>query len=410
MNATWMMFAVLVSAGVGQAVRPEAVERQNEAFQRWWGHDFVWKFDDLPRSATVSSERVPYSGYIYPDNRGGTGVTLRKYDLAFNGGAMRATGWEQWDTTAYQRPLPQAVRGGIFGGRFSYRTVMATPGWHGHCNGWTAAAIRHAEPQKSVTRNGVQFTPADIKALLAEIYMYNDTLMLAGDGGDVHPGVLHAVLANWLGRGLHPVAMEAEPGEEKWNYPIYAYSSTVGRRSERRVEVRTTISYAGNSNGEFQQSPRLRRSRYFHYELQLDEAGQIVGGYYFRDSSRIDMLWVPLSPKEAGEPGNQRGNPHVKIEDVLAIWRESISADLRQNWVVVDAPAPDRFLASNLDRDAQPLLPVAPETAATQQEAPSSEASNPTTGDPTTPAATTEPSAPALDSPPTPNGAVPTEQ
>ena len=51
---------------------------------------------------------------------------------------------------------------------------MDTPNWHGHCNGWTAATIRHAEPQNSVRINGVTFTPADIKAMLAEIYIYND--------------------------------------------------------------------------------------------------------------------------------------------------------------------------------------------------------------------------------------------
>jgi hypothetical protein len=356
MNVSWLLLAVVVSSGVGQSIREESIEKQNMAFQRWWGSDFVWKFDRLPLSASVATERVPYSGYIYPDNRGGTASTLRKYDVAFNAGNMRATGWEQWDTTAYQRPTQQAVRGGFLRGRVSYRTVYATPGWHGHCNGWTAAAIRHAEPQKSVTRNGVHFTPADIKALLAEIYMYNDTLMLAGDGGSIHPGVLHAILGNWLGRGLHPVAMEAEPSEEKWNYPIYAYQSTIGRRSANRVEVRTTITYAGNSNGEFQQSPRLRRTRYFHYELQLDDAGSIVGGSYYRDSSQIDMLWVPLGPKEPGQPGNQRGNPHVSVAEVLAMWRESTSDELRNIWPIVDAPAQERLLASNANASAEATL------------------------------------------------------
>jgi hypothetical protein len=54
------------------------------------------------------------------------------------------------------------------------------PSWYGHCNGWTAAAMRHAEPQHSVTRNGVVFTPTDIKGLLADLYMYTDTEFLGG--------------------------------------------------------------------------------------------------------------------------------------------------------------------------------------------------------------------------------------
>ena len=45
------------------------------------------------------------------------------------------------------------------GGRRRGRTVLVrsvgTPYWHGHCNGWAAAAIRHREPQRSVTKNAV---------------------------------------------------------------------------------------------------------------------------------------------------------------------------------------------------------------------------------------------------------------
>jgi hypothetical protein len=59
---------------------------------------------------------------------------------------------------------------------------MAVPDWSGHCNGWTSAAIRHAEPQQSVVRNGVVFTPSDIKGLLAELYIYNDVEDLSGSG------------------------------------------------------------------------------------------------------------------------------------------------------------------------------------------------------------------------------------
>jgi len=61
------------------------------------------------------------------------------------------------------------------------RRSRGLPHWYGHCNGWTPAAMRHAEPQRSVTRNGVEFTPADIKGLLAEIYIYNEHIVLGGD-------------------------------------------------------------------------------------------------------------------------------------------------------------------------------------------------------------------------------------
>ncbi|HRX79223.1 MAG TPA: cadherin domain-containing protein, partial [Pirellulaceae bacterium] len=214
----------------------------------------------------------------------------------------------------------------------------ATPAWYGHCNGWTSAAIRHAEPQKDVTRNGVVFTPADIKGLLAEVYMYNDPQMLAGDGVEINPGVFHVILTNWIGNGSHPIGMEAEPGKEKWNYPIHAYSARTVRHSPEYVEVGMNITYAMSSRGELQQSPRIPRTKYFHYLLHLNEEGEIIGGVYYRDSSRIDMLWVPLRPKPSGKEGNERGNPHLDVEEVLAIWRSSVPSNLRRSWVIVDPP------------------------------------------------------------------------
>jgi hypothetical protein len=135
---------------------------------------------------------------------------------------LLATAHEQWDITAYRQPTTQRV--GLF--RQAKTTRMEIPNWHGHCNGWAAAAIRHAEPQQSVQRNGVVFSPADIKGLLAELYLYNDIEDLSGSSWNIQAGLLHAVVANWIGRGSHALGMEADPGPEKWNYPAYAFEST----------------------------------------------------------------------------------------------------------------------------------------------------------------------------------------
>nr|MBC8869415.1 hypothetical protein [Planctomycetota bacterium] len=40
---------VAISAGiVGASIPDKVIEKQNQAFQRYWGTDFVWKFDELP--------------------------------------------------------------------------------------------------------------------------------------------------------------------------------------------------------------------------------------------------------------------------------------------------------------------------------------------------------------------------
>jgi hypothetical protein len=321
------------------AIAAEEVSYQSEAYQRWWGQELVWRFDDLPTKGGVLQNRIPYSGHDYPDRSGGTVATMQKYDIAFHQGRSLATAFEQQDTTAITEPTME--RRGLL--RLRRTQVERTPGWHGHCNGWTAAAIRHAEPQKSVRRGGVTFTPADIKALLAELYMYNAAEFLGGDEADdaINPGTLHVSLTNWLGRNQHPLAMDSSLGREVWNYPIYAFSSTSAkRRAGKQVEVRLNIVYAGSTNREYDKSPRVRQGKSFHYLLDLDDEGNITGGQYFSDSARIDMLWTPLRLAPSGQAGNERGNPHIDINEVLAVWRESVPEELRQNWVNIDDAPP----------------------------------------------------------------------
>lgn len=344
MNASLLVAALVASSTVGQSLNQQTVETQNRAFKNLWATGFVWTFDELPDSAQVAEDRVPYSGYIYPDTHGGTSAALRKYDRAFDQ-ADRAAAYERWDTSiteAVTRRVPYTRRG-LFGTRTFTRTttVRVIPHWHGHCNGWTSATIRHAEPRNSVERNGVVFTPSDIKALLAEMYIYNENEMLVS--GYVHPGALHAILANWLGRGLHPIGMEADPGREKWNYPIYGYSAKAYNRSTHHVDVQLTITFAMSSQTETDKSPRIPREKHFNYHLNLDDDGKIVGGYYYRNSARIEMLWIPLRPKQGSAKGNERGNPHVDIEEILAIWRESVPAEARERWAHVDPTGQDRL-------------------------------------------------------------------
>ena len=51
-------------------------------------------------------------------------------------------------------------------------------GWWGHCNAWAAAAIKEGEPRKSFKRSRINFTVADQKGLLTELYMDNASLFV----------------------------------------------------------------------------------------------------------------------------------------------------------------------------------------------------------------------------------------
>ncbi len=367
---SFLVALILAAPGWGSSGPVPQVDRetQNRVFQELWGEDFVWKYDDLPARGGVPEFRMPYAGYIYPDSIGGTYKSLQKYDRAFHHGRSRAAAYEQTDIASHKQVITRQVRrgGGWFGSRTASVQSYGTPYWHGHCNGWTAAAIRHGEPKHSVTKNGVTFTPSEIKGLLAELYTYSDIVDLGGENyGNVHPGTLHAVLANWLGRHSHPIAMEATPGREKWNYPIYSYATSAAKRSGgRQVEVRMNIKYASNINREQDQAPQNSKTKYFHYMLDLDPSGNVSGGYYFRDSSQIDLLWVARYPAPGGQEGNKQGNPHLDVNEVLSLWRNSVDQELVDKWVNVEPVKPERTAIAGTAPSAESVVRADSDAAA----------------------------------------------
>jgi hypothetical protein len=78
--------------------------------------------------------------------------------------------------------------------------------------------------------------------------------------------------------------------------------------------------------------------------LDLDRDDNIKGGRYYSDSGQIDMLWAPLKPAQGGDEKNKRGNPHLNVKEVLAIWRDSVPEDLRKQWLNIDPTEEDRIL------------------------------------------------------------------
>ena len=356
------------------AIKKDEVEYQSQMFEGWWGTKLEWKLSELPTKGAVPEYRIPYSGHDYPDRSGGTDTraggalsALGKYDTAFHGGRGLAVAFERIDVT--RRPdlsnvetrrgrrsapvtanrLARLENVSRQPGLFERARARRSVGWYGHCNGWTAASIRHAEPTRNVVRNGVVFTPADIKGLLAELYMHCETEFLGGVDTVINPGTLHVTLTNWLGRGDHPVGMEAIPGKVVYNYPIYNYKAELIEHSPRLVEVKMTALYAYNTGKEMVKSPRIHREKYFHYALDLDKDGKIVGGRYYGDSAKIDMLWTPLKPTQGGKEGNESGNPHLDAKTILSMWRESAPMDLRKKWMNIDPTDEDKVVTSEND-------------------------------------------------------------
>jgi hypothetical protein len=388
---------VIYSSSPGGLVGKELNE-QKEVYKQLWDSDLVVKLADLPVTGSVPDFRIPYSGHDYPDKAGGTLNAMVKYDRAFYRGQSKAYQAEREDLhfhTTVKTEGPERIRRGLFGRVISVGGGSVVPVWYGHCNGWTAAAMRHAEPQKSVTRNGVVFTPADIKGLLAEVYMYSHTQSLGGDDKDpMNPAMLHISLANWLGRQSHPVAMESSLGEPVINFPVYAFKTTLTKLSATRYDARTYITFTLHVPREVDKSPKSNRQLYFHYVLDLDAKGNIIAGQYLRDSGRIDMLWTPLQLVQGGQEGNRGGNQYLDAKEVLSIWRDSVDAEIVKKWVNIDPSEEERALAKNdlpeapmkddADKPAEAKPEAAP-AAAAESTAPAAESTSSTAEPPPPP-------------------------
>jgi len=355
---------ILFAAVCGQQASAWPIKRSdiainNEIFKTWFGTELTWHYASLPKRAAVPKHRMPYAGYIYPDNQGGTTAVLAKYDMAFNNGRGSAAAFEQGDIARTR----ESSGGGLFGVR------AHTPDWAGHCNGWTAAAIRHAEPQRTVQRNGVKFTPADIKGLLSELYVYSDVVMLGGENKrTINPGMFHVVLTNWISRAKHPFGFDNTAGKEIWNYPVYAYASTGVMRGRNRVEVKTNVGYVYMLDQPYHRAPKKHTKMIqLHYLLELNRDGEIVGGKYFPDSKRIDIAWVPKQPTQGGTKGNESGNPYLDVDEVLSIWRDSVPEEVRAQWYNIDPTDEDALVETNHPLENQGTITISSPPISTQR-------------------------------------------
>jgi hypothetical protein len=230
-------------------------------------------------------------------------------------------------------------------------------GWWGTCHAWSPAALMEPEPQQAVTVNGVEFTAGDIKALIQNAYDSTSAVMLGGrcnakeithdvtgsandECADVNPGSLHVILTNFLGIAQLPLVEDRTASFEVWNQPILAYEITkqaeiskananrcVGASgstwkyntaAKKLYEVRVTVTYlsesgASNTPHGFE---RNTSDDDYHYILELNDAGKVIGGRYCTDStnSHVDFLWSPTGSNRPSNPGVD----HTKVRELIA--------------------------------------------------------------------------------------------
>jgi hypothetical protein len=340
------------------------------------------KLGDLKLSG-VQKDHLPYSDSYWPLNLGG--IAYRWYVPRTAEDKAKRTEFESlapalkkelaadsWNYKLYTKEeleklpaaalevLSPAEKYDIYEGNFGYPTVRDvrkrspkdSEYWEGICNGWSAAALNHAEPapvtlpslakaSKGAKQIIVPFGSADVKALLAWMYQKSFTddwwqrvfkkkvveRSFVGDlcrselldmseaeandiaaCADTNPAAFHIVIGNQMGREGRGFLMDFDRGHEIWNQPVFGYDSKiVGEQGPSRnatkgtvseVIVETDLYFADDTfDGVAYWEPSVGTDWYsydaahYKYSLELDIDGKIIGGKWL-ERELPELAWL----------------------------------------------------------------------------------------------------------------------
>jgi hypothetical protein len=301
--------------------------------------DFERVFKTLPLSATL--EKQPWSDSYWPSYLGGIALRWNTASNYFDDSfRYRAFPFRRLRRMAPQMlaQLSPAEKFDILNADYSYtmlrmertRTSPASPTWEGLCHGWATAALNFEEPKAVVMTNpdgiAIPFGSADIKALL-DIYAGNfgnsreyyvaercnvelarhPEAGLSPECRDTNAGTFHLVLANQIGIRHEGFVADLTRDLQVWNQPIFGFESKIVGESDgvtpgaapgtvHEVTLQTKMNYVGEAGTNWAHGFTHTPDRTYNYRLELNEAGQIIGGAWL-DEARPDFLWRKEKPE-----------------------------------------------------------------------------------------------------------------
>lgn len=235
-------------------------------------------------------------------------------------------------------------------GKFHQDKRGSVPGWAGLCHGWSPASIMVPNPPKTVNAvspsgQSIPFYPSDIKALAAlawgessyvkrrvgtrcdTSHPKEDEYGRVTDEGcfDVNPATWHMAVVHQIANMKRSFIMDATYDLQVWNYPVYSYKYTyfnpqtlatsntiagaVVRASDFTIDkfknhrsplARYVVGIAMDVNYSIPTQPSMKpipvplfHSVKYVYDLEIDEAGTILGGEWY-SNFHPDFLWNPV--------------------------------------------------------------------------------------------------------------------
>jgi hypothetical protein len=240
------------------------------------------------------------------------------------------------------KKLSPAEKYDILQGRYDYPFTMAErgrtspddPSWFGLCHGWAPAALNFTEPNPVVVKSSrgidVPFGSSDVKALLLFAQQDGPDSRMAGDRcnsddpnsandpacKDINAGSFHVIMANQFGDLAQGVVADVARGSQVWNQPVFGFDSTILSESEsvypsaapgtvKIVSVRTKMRYITEvppswAPRRFADNPGEEGDKTYQYTIELNSAGEVIGGEWKTGGDHPDFIWTQKAPSLAG--------------------------------------------------------------------------------------------------------------
>ncbi len=339
-----IVFISSISAGCGSKTQSDPLEVWDQANDPvHFSDSYALTFADLPISGT--SDIIPWSDTYWPHIF--AGISTR-----WNGDSFASL----FDYPLYTKEqvaqlspkklaeLSPAEKYDLYMGSYQYplvhserrRTAGNHPAWAGLCHGWAPASLNFKEPKSVLVTSeaGVQipFGSSDIKALLSLVQGHYSKAPAKFLGGrcnrdlkkdpifsndpeckDVNAASFHLVLTNELGIAKKGIIMDATRDLQVWNQPVFKFAARVDAEQPaspgaaqgtiKEVIITNEVTYGAESVAQWN---AVIGTEYFNsvtvtykYRLELDIAGQIVGGEWL-STERPDFLWVQERAKFTG--------------------------------------------------------------------------------------------------------------
>jgi hypothetical protein len=215
-------------------------------------------FKDIYNKYRVAQPKLtPWAGSFFPYGSDGTAVKL---DASGDTSSAGKSPMQAYDAVgSFGKQAHDWEKENHSCDRYTGETKSSCQSWWGHCNGWSAAAVKEAEPTRPVKVGTRTLSVADQKGILTELWLSSGSLNAGWtdkskkNGAwvhdhnrpsesyrkfwDVSPRAFLLIFTNTLAAEKTGVVVDRFTGDEVWNQPVVGYR-LLPIRAEDIAEVR----------------------------------------------------------------------------------------------------------------------------------------------------------------------------